>query len=220
MFGFPGAVGAIDGCLVPISTPLKHADSYVCRKQCHAMALQAVCDWDNKFIDVDVGAFGSDHCGRVLRHSDLHQNIAQEQRVMFPDNGHMLGHSQYPCLEYLMTPFRDDDGHSLTIAQQKFNAKLCSVREVTIERTFGLLFTRFRRLKFVYMRRTELIPLIVMAACILHNICIEHNDEVKMEESCFFNDNLIEDNEMYQYDDLIGIEKRHKLMQYLESKDE
>ena len=41
--GFPGAVGAIDGTLIPINRP--HEEHlYVCRKGYHAINVQAVCD--------------------------------------------------------------------------------------------------------------------------------------------------------------------------------
>lgn len=207
MSGFPGVVGAIDGCLIPISTPLKHQESYVCRKKFHAISLQGVCDSDKKFIDVDVGSV---HDARAFRNSDLKDNINEDQNAMFPDNGHMLGDSAYPCLEYLMIPYKDN-GH-LSTAQNKFNKKLSKSR-VVIEQTFGLLVSRFRRLKFIYMRRTDLIPLVIMAACIMHNICIDNNDEIVVEENVTFNDNITPVNNSQEIiGNSTGAEKRTRLV--------
>lgn len=203
--GFPGVVGAIDGCLIPISTPSVHQKSYVCRKKFHAIALQGVCDTKKKFIDVDIGTVGSVHDARVFTNSDLKAMIDEEKNAMFPDDGHMLGDSAYPCLSYLLVPFKDY-GH-LSTAQKKFNKKLSQSR-VLIEQTFGLLVTRFRRLKFIYMKRTDLIPIIILAACILHNICIDNNDEIIEEGDVQFNDNLPENEIVIES----GVDKRNKLM--------
>ncbi|KAK9703909.1 DDE superfamily endonuclease [Popillia japonica] len=52
-----------------------------------------------------------------------------------------------------------------------FNTKVSVSRQV-IEIAFALLKGRFRRLKYVDMNRTDLIPATVLAACVLHNICI------------------------------------------------
>jgi hypothetical protein len=37
---------------------------------------------------------------------------------------------------------------------------------------------RFRRLKYIDMNRTDLIPETILAACVLHNICLLHNDDL------------------------------------------
>lgn len=46
------------------------------------------------------------------------------------------------------------------------------MREV-IERAFALLKGRFRRLKYLHMSCVDLIPYVILACCILHNICLE-----------------------------------------------
>lgn len=176
--GIPGIIGAIDGSYIPISTPSIHQESYVCRKKFHAINMQAVCTSDKKFISVDIGAPGSMHDARVFRRSDLFQQIEADQNVMFPGNSHLIGDSAYPLCEYLIVPFKRYG--DLSPAQRHFNKTFSSSR-VRIEQAYGLLKGRFRRLKYVYMRRTELIPLIVLACCILHNICIDYGDELDEE---------------------------------------
>lgn len=42
-----------------------------------------------------------------------------------------------------------------------------------IERAFALLKGRFRRLKYLYMSCADLIPYVILACCVLHNICLE-----------------------------------------------
>lgn len=180
-------------------------------KKFHAISLQGVCSFDKKLIDVDVGRVGSVHDARVFRNSDLKRQIEIEQSAMFPDNGHMLGDSAYPCLDYLMIPFKDN-GH-LSTAQKHFNKRLSKSR-VVIEQTFGLLITRFRQLKFIYMRRTDLIPIVIGAACILHNIWIDNQDEIIIEENGILNDNCINgvDDTNLLAGNSTGAEKRNRLV--------
>lgn len=42
-----------------------------------------------------------------------------------------------------------------------------------IERVFALLKGRFRRLKYLHMNCADLIPFVILACCVLHNICLE-----------------------------------------------
>lgn len=63
-----------------------------------------------------------------------------------PPNFHIIGDSAYPLLLNVMTPYRDN-GH-LTRKQATYNRKLSSIRS-TIERVFGLLKGKFRRLKYL-----------------------------------------------------------------------
>lgn len=61
-------------------------------------------------------------------------------------------------------------------AQKKFNTVLSSKRSV-IERAFALLKDRFRRLKFLDMNVDEMIPYVIIACTVLHNICLDGIDE-------------------------------------------
>lgn len=49
-----------------------------------------------------------------------------------------------------------------------------------IERTFALFKERFRRLKYLHMSCADVISFVILACCVLHNICLEgreHNIE-------------------------------------------
>lgn len=88
------------------------------------------------------------------------------QELLFPDKTFLLGDSAYPSLPWLVPPFRDN-GH-LTPQEVEFNYIHSSTR-MTIERAFGQLKGRFRRIKFFTEYRD--LPFIintVIAACILH----------------------------------------------------
>lgn len=81
----------------------------------------------------------------------------------------MLGDKTYPPLTWLLPPYVNRG--NLTGKENYFNTKVSVSRQV-IEIAFALLKGRFRRLKYVDMNRTDLIPATVLAACVLHNICI------------------------------------------------
>ncbi|XP_039304834.1 putative nuclease HARBI1 isoform X2 [Solenopsis invicta] len=68
---FPGVIGAVDGSFIQIRAPQKDAASYICRKNYHAIHLQAVCDARSLFTHCYVGHAGSVHDARVFKNSPL-----------------------------------------------------------------------------------------------------------------------------------------------------
>lgn len=46
-----------------------------------------------------------------------------------------------------------------------------------VERAFALLKGRFRRLKYLDMSLLALIPDVILACCVLHNICLQEYDD-------------------------------------------
>ena len=74
---------------------------------------------------------------------------------------------------WLITPYRDN-GH-LTVHQWRFNKALSSIRP-TIERAIGLLKGRWRKLLFLDHFDVKLEVNVIIAACVLHNFCLLHDD--------------------------------------------
>ena len=85
---------------------------------------------------------GCTHDARVLRNSELYIN-AEEGRL-FEQNHFIIGDSAYPERTWLIPPFKDN-GH-FTIMQRRFNKAVSSSKQV-VERAFGHLKGRFRRLR-------------------------------------------------------------------------
>ncbi|CAC5422096.1 unnamed protein product [Mytilus coruscus] len=137
--GFPSFIGAIDGNNIKIKAPKHRPQSYVNRKNFHSLQLQAVCKHDMSFSHVFTGYPGSCHDARILRQSDLWEHGLELCGMA----NHIIGDGAYPVRKWLLTPYRDN-GH-LTQQQKKFNHYL-SMNRVVIERAFGLLKGRFRRL--------------------------------------------------------------------------
>ncbi|KAG5861880.1 hypothetical protein JTB14_036751 [Gonioctena quinquepunctata] len=130
------------------------------------------------FTHVYIGNCGSVPDQRKLRLSEV-SDYLNNPVTYFPEDCHLIGDSAYTILKHLLVPFRND-GH-LTEQQLYFNTSLSSVRG-NIERAFGLLKNRFRRiLNCCPLTDIEFIPKYVLACCVLHNICLMRNDLIDVE---------------------------------------
>ncbi|XP_067617034.1 putative nuclease HARBI1 [Eurosta solidaginis] len=170
----PGVIGAIDCTYIGIKGPKDQKEMYFNRKKTYSIVLQAVVDADKKFIDVTCGEPGSLHDYRVLRRSKLFNDADRLHEQMFAGSYFIIADSAYPTTNWLVSPYKDYG--NLTQSQGKFNEIHSSTRMV-VENTFGLFKGRFRRLmKFTEQTDLQTITNIVVSACVLHNICITHDD--------------------------------------------
>nr|CAI5854005.1 unnamed protein product [Callosobruchus analis] len=169
MKGINGVVGAIDGCHINIKKPREDAPSYCNRMAKYSILIQGVCDHNKKFIDLLVGEAGSIHDARLLKRSSLYEKCVKG----FLQRDFHLGDSAYPCLNWLIPPFRDNG--NLTPNQREFNYRHSATR-IKIENAFGALKGRFRRLKRFYNENIMFMVECIIAAAVLHNICIDFQD--------------------------------------------
>ncbi|KAJ8940334.1 hypothetical protein NQ314_010747 [Rhamnusium bicolor] len=177
--GVDNVIGAIDGIFVSIKAPKVDAEVYITRKCNFAFTLQATCDAKLKFIDCYVGYPGSVSDTRIFRNSDLYENVSQNKNRFFPDeNLFIIGDKAYPLLDWCIPPYIDRG--NLNAAKRNFNLQISQTRQV-IERAFALLFGRFRRLKYLDMNRIDFIPPVILASCVLHNLCLS-NDDLQIDE--------------------------------------
>lgn len=168
-YGFPGVVGCIDGCHIPIKAPVTDRDSYVNRKGFTSVNFLGVCDHRMKFIYAYTDCPGSVHDAHVLDVSSLKQKLSEDSGFNV-EHYHLLGDAAYPLLPGLMVPVRDN-GH-LTQAQVRYNA-LHSAARAVVERCFGRLKGKFRRLKSLDVTRTDYSSVIIETCIVLHNICLD-----------------------------------------------
>ncbi|KAM0735785.1 Protein ALP1-like [Formica fusca] len=173
--GLPDVIGAIDGIDIEVKSPKENCQFYINRRKRFSIILQAVCDSELSFTDCFAGFAGSVGDLRVFRNSDLWHAVQENRRVFFPDQEYIIGDKAYPVLTWCIPPFRNLG--NLTQAQQKFNQALSKMRQV-IERAFALLKGRWRRLKYLDMNRDDMIPLTIIACCVLHNICLDGVNDV------------------------------------------
>ncbi|KAF2886736.1 hypothetical protein ILUMI_19437, partial [Ignelater luminosus] len=159
----PGVVGIIDGCHIEIKQPINNAVDFFNRKETHSIILQAVCDDNGLLTDVFIGIPGRVHNARVFRQSPLYHQLVSVPPLISAGQ-HLLADAAYPLMANVLKPYRDN-GH-LSQKQIKFNQTLSAQRSV-IERTFGLLKGRWRRLKYLDMSLADKIPEVILSACII-----------------------------------------------------
>lgn len=116
--------------------------------------------------------------------SDIKEAIEEDMERYFPGDSHLLGDSAYGIQSYLMVPYKDYG--NMTDTQRNFN-RILSKNRVVIERAFCLLKGRCRRLKYLYLQNVKYGALIIAACCVLHNICLDLEDEA--------NDDILAENE-------------------------
>lgn len=101
--------------------------------------LPAVCDHQLRFLDILTCWPGFVHDARVFRNSPLKQML---ENGRLGEEFHLLGDSAYILTIYMMVPFKDN-GH---LSEEEANFDGLHSTRVVIERAFGLLKDKFRRL--------------------------------------------------------------------------
>ncbi|XP_033731472.1 putative nuclease HARBI1 [Pecten maximus] len=132
---FPNVLGAVDGSLIPISTPTEDEHLYVCRKGFHALNIQGVCDADHLFLNIVAKWPGATHDAHIWNNCGM--SAAFEAGTIA--GGWLLGDSGYGLKPWLLTPKQNPQTHG----DRRYNASHRSTRCV-IERTFGIWKMRFR----------------------------------------------------------------------------
>jgi hypothetical protein len=113
---------------------------------------------------------------------------------------------------WLITPLKNN-GY-LTPREKRFNTALSSLRQI-VERAISLLKGRWRKLKYLDHLDLELAVQIIMAACVLHNFCLLHDD---FDNNYFLpddeDDNQQDDDENnnHELNDGAAVQKRQHLM--------
>ena len=177
----PNVVGAIDGTHIPIIAPRVDAVDYFSRYQQHDMIVQGVVNGTGKFIDAVAGFPGSAHDARVLRNSNIYQeaengNILQAPLVNIDGNDigpYLVGDSAYPLAPWLIKPFPEGTNDP---DEKTFNKELSRAR-VVVERAFGILKGRWRVLQKRLDSSLNFAIKTTIACIVLHNFCIEANDD-------------------------------------------
>ncbi|XP_071388109.1 putative nuclease HARBI1 [Centroberyx affinis] len=175
---FRCAAGAIDGCHIRILPPAEpQKKCYINRKLFPSVVLQGVCDSKGKFLDTYIGNTGSVHDALVLRRSTMYKESFYPPAGFF-----LLGDGGYPCLQHpvsLMTPYRQPVAGQVEARFNKHHAKARNI----VERTFGMLKTRWRA---IFLRALEIRPLfapkVLAACCVLHNLCLSTGDILEEDE--------------------------------------
>lgn len=170
----PNVVGVIDGTYVPIKAPRENPEVYVNRKCFHGITLQAISDTSLRFFHCFAGYPSSVSDIRIFKNSDIHQKIIDHPNNFLDDNQILLADKAYPLYKWCIPPYIDRG--NLGDLERNFNTLHASMRQV-IERTFALFYGRMRRMQYLDMNRADLYSYTILAACVIHNICLLKTDE-------------------------------------------
>ena len=175
----PGIVGVVDGCHIGMVPPSAVQKDFINRKMQHSMNLMAVCDRDLRFTFISAGECGRHHDSYVLKNSNLWNAISSgnAQNFFSDTKFHLIGDSAFELHPHLIVPYPTPKTRELTRTEKKFNYQLSKAR-ACIENAFGFLKGRFRILKYRITADLPKIPDIIMACCVLHNICM--NDSLDL----------------------------------------
>ncbi|KAL1420563.1 hypothetical protein MTO96_004517 [Rhipicephalus appendiculatus] len=181
-------VGCVDGCHIEIPHQKESSASYYNRKKFPSIILQGICDANCRFTDIFIGYPGSVHDARVLKESPFYR--AAELKCA---GDYLLGDAAYPLLPWLMPPSKDNRA-TFERYKRKFNKRL-SQQRVAIEHAFGILKQRFRRLYLVDADTIDQCCLIVIGACVLHNLCSSSRDTLANSEDIPREDDIDNEND-------------------------
>ncbi|XP_053556039.1 putative nuclease HARBI1 [Bombina bombina] len=197
--GMTNILGAIDCTHVLVQPPKLGELPYRDRKRNHSLNIQVISDAKLKIMSIRSGFPGSTHDSFILRNShvyDLFQNHQMPEGILLDKyllliviygyknimyfillkSNYFLhtGDSGYSCLQWLFTPVLNPR----TPAQVRYNEAHTSTRCV-IERTFGVLKSRFRCLDLsggVLLYKPKKVSLIFLICCMLHNLALRMPD--------------------------------------------
>ncbi|KAM4691050.1 putative nuclease HARBI1 [Rhinophrynus dorsalis] len=174
--GFPNVIGLVDCTHIALSPPSENEYIYRNEKHFHSLNMQVVTSYNMKIIDVVAKFPGSTEDSYILSQSGLHQRFENGEF----GTGWLLGDSGYGLKTWLMTPVENPT----TAAEEKYNTAHQATRSV-IDRTFGMLKSRFSCLdksKGVLLYTPEKVCKIFFVCCILHNIALNENLELELNE--------------------------------------
>ena len=136
---------------------------------------------NKRILYVAIGAPGSTHNARMLKSTQLYQdimrgNVIPNIQLHLESSGEIslctIGDSAFPRQSWLLKGYHEE---TKIPQQHHFNKKLCSARVVT-ENAYGMLKERWR----ILYKKTECrmfnLKYIIMACKMLHNLRIDHND--------------------------------------------
>ncbi|XP_050338514.1 putative nuclease HARBI1 [Bactrocera neohumeralis] len=175
-YKIPGIVGCIDGTHIKIIKPPDNEHLYFNRKGYFSINAMIICDNDMQIRAVDARYPGSSHDAFIWGMSHAKQYFRTQyesgQRSL-----RLLGDCGYGIEPFLLTPYRDPQFNSM---EYKFNIAHTAARNI-VERTIGVLKSRFRCLMSTLHYRPEKVVKIVNVCCALHNICRRYNIEYNQE---------------------------------------
>lgn len=187
-WGFPHCVGVIDTLHIPIrSPPLAARECWRSKTHGnHSVVMQGVVNAQGCFWDVCVGFPGGTDDATVLQSSELwimarDGGLSPQPPLLLmgqPVGYLLLGDEGYPLHNWLMKSY--PSASQLTPPQCHFNSRLNDCRTV-IDTAFSRLRARWQCTQRRSESHLELVPMMALACCVLHNVCEMHGDPFRDE---------------------------------------
>ncbi|XP_023030437.2 uncharacterized protein isoform X1 [Leptinotarsa decemlineata] len=163
-----GVIGAIGVSHIKIPKPEKNSLLYISNNGFNSVVLQGVVTVNKKFIDFFISE-ESDVPEVVLNKSSLPLEVKNGLLGKY----FLIGHQDHPKYSWLLHPFDNDN--------MRYKTGYYNIAE----EAFNLLKGRFQHLQNIENGDVVLIKQLVEATCVLHNFCIDCEDE---EENFFCHD--------------------------------
>jgi hypothetical protein len=175
--GFSSCVGAIDGIWIWIAKPKKgECEKVQCgrkkffcgRKHKFGLNMQAVCDAEGRFLDVEIGHPASTSDFLAFSTSRFHSKL--ETDGFLADGLCLFGDNADVNQTYMATPFKA----VRTGAKDDYNFYHSQVR-IKVECAFGMLINRWGIMRRALSAQMSLkkIGSLIICLCQLHNFCID-----------------------------------------------
>ncbi|GFS35851.1 protein ANTAGONIST OF LIKE HETEROCHROMATIN PROTEIN 1 [Nephila pilipes] len=184
---FPQCAGVLGNIHVPLqsSNLPENASDYINNNNEYSMLLQGIVDASYRFWDVNIGWPGSVPESKVFTSSMLW--LQGQNRNLFPEIYreicgimipiYILAGTSYPLSYWVLGPFLNE---STSEKHKLFNEKFTFAYNA-IEIAFKRLKARWNCLCHGSICSIEVLPSVIAACCILHNIC-EMNNEVVLDD--------------------------------------
>ena len=179
---FPGTVAAGDGCGLCIEQPSDeevggNVKDHHTRKYDYAYGFLLFCDGQNHIMSVEATHVASAHDAAMYDTSFVHQAIEDGK---LPPWAHVLLDAAFACTEQELVPWPVTK-NGLCEDKDAFNFMLSQQRQA-VERTFGLLYSRWGILWRPLRVKFDNLGLVLHTLCRLHNYCMKDTHVAKLSK--------------------------------------
>ncbi|KAK7904759.1 hypothetical protein WMY93_017366 [Mugilogobius chulae] len=191
--GFPHCVAAVAALHISVMTPSQNSSDYANPAGWLSVLSQVAVSGRGQFWDVCASFPGGTDPAEILQNSSLwataeEGGFSPSSTPTFmgtPLKYVFVGEPCYPLQNWLLTPFREQKrrrshASTLTPAQRRFNQHIHRALRVSEEALLRLR-ARWQCLSKRNDCGLDVLPTMVLACCILHNICETHRDAFKAE---------------------------------------
>ena len=179
-WNYHNCLGALDGKHVAIKKPVGGGSMYFNYKKFHSIVLMAISSASYKFIYVNVGAEGGagdggtwQMCGLEGALSNNTAEVPEDKPLPHDDEPipyHIVADDAFALKPWLMKPYSHQTQRP---TERLYSYRLSRARRV-VENSFGLLQTRWRLFGTTLQQKLPVCKSLVMAGCVMHNLCLHH----------------------------------------------